>query len=137
MWAKTITDIIPAILSMIIFCYIINLYSNMLILLSFEIIIILVVLCTQSIGTLSAITFPNDTKLSMLFALFIFITFSVLGNNIIPIKGFHYSFKLLSEISFVRLSFESIMIVIYGFGRCGDREISTVLYGMDIEDDMF
>jgi hypothetical protein len=74
------------------------------------------------------LTYTFSSQWKALFAQFIVIEI---------IKEFHYSLQWLSELSYYKLSFESILIMIYGFDRCASDEFSTILYGFNIEDKKF
>lgn len=128
---------IPSIITLIIFCWFINFYDSKLIYFGYLYFFLLSVLCSQSLGHISGIIFNNDQKIALLFSITLLMITIILGNSIIPIKEFHYSLQWLSELSYHKLSFESILIMIYGFDRCASDEFSTILYGFDIEDKKF
>jgi len=95
------------------------------------------VLCSQSLGHISGIIFNNDLKIALLMTAGLQLLAVILSNSLIYLKEFHYSLQWLSELSHVKHSFESILIMIYGFNRCPSDKISIILYKYDLNDDMF
>ena len=98
---------------------------------------IMVVLCNQSIGQISAILFTSNVKLAIM-ASQILLCFSLVMSNILfPVRRLHYSIHYLSEFCYLRLTFDSFATALYGFDRCLENEISIVLYEMGISGHMF
>ena len=66
----------------------------------------------------------------------LFMVSLITSNTFFRISELHYSVQMLSAVSYIRLSFESLLIVIYGFDRCPDDQISAVLmsFGVRTED---
>ncbi|CAG2100302.1 unnamed protein product [Medioppia subpectinata] len=89
----------------------------------------------RSVAQLSAMVFIDEPKVTAIFALIIQIGVQMLGNNQIPVRELHYTLQWLSQLSYIGMSFECIMI--YGFGRCQGNQIPGVLYAMAIDDDKF
>ena len=103
----------------------------------YYLVIILVILCSESIGQISAILFSNEARLAVTFA-FIIHAFSVTaGNILVPVRRLHYSIQYISDLSFLRLAFDTCMTAIYGFDRCNKIEIPVVLKEMGISEQMF
>jgi NADH:ubiquinone oxidoreductase subunit 2 (subunit N) len=115
----------------------IHFYDSLFIYFGYFYLILLTVLCSQCLGHISGILFNNDQKISLLFAISIHLIVLIFSNSLIPIKEFHYSLQWLSEFSYIKHSFESILIMIYGFDRCLSQKFSAVLYKFDIDDKMF
>ena len=122
---------------MIFFCWIITFYNNWRINLVYYLVLILVIQCNQSVGQISAILFSSDPKLAITFATLIFSFGQIMGNILIPVKRLHYSIQYLSELSYFKLAYDSMIVAIYGFDRCLENEISLVLFGLGIERQMF
>jgi hypothetical protein len=76
------------------------------------------VLCVQSIGRKSGIIFNDNQKTALLFSLALNLVALIFSNCIKSIKEFHYSLQFLSELSYLKLSYESIFLMIYGSDRC-------------------
>ena len=95
------------------------------------------ILCSQSIGQISAILFPNNSAIAISFCAAIFAVVQILSTICVPVKYFHYSLQQISDLSFFKLAYEIIIIAIYGFDRCLENEISLVLYNFRIESQMF
>jgi len=128
---------LPLILTLIIYCWIINFYDSIFIYFGYLYLILFTVLCSQSLGHISGIIFNNNLKIALVLTVALQILFVILGNFLIPIKEFHYSLQLLSEFSYIKYSFECIVIMIYGFNRCSSEKFSVVLYKLDVEDEKF
>ncbi len=127
----------PQFIIIAIFCKIIDLYDNTEIYLVYYGTNLAVVFCTQCVARIGAIIAPEDTKLALVLAMMINSGFIVMGNNVIPSKQLHYSIKMLSSISYVKYAFEINMIAIYGFNRCDENQISTVLNSFEVETEKF
>ena len=122
---------------MVLFCWILTFYNSWMINITYYFALTMVVLCSQRVAQISAIICPNNSKLAMTIAILIITTLIVLGNNLVPIKKFHYFLQALSDLSFIKYSFELIILSIYGFNRCSQSDISLVLYEFGIESQVF
>ena len=122
---------------MIFFTWIITFYNNWRINSVYYLVLIMVILCSQSIGQISAILFPRDSAIAISFASLILSLCQVLGNILVPVKYLHYSLQQISDISYFKLAYDTMIIAIYGFDRCLENEISLVLYELGIESQMF
>ena len=47
----------------------------------------------------------------------------------------HYAFKLITTFNIFRYQIEAIYFLVYGFGRCGHREIQVLLYRIGLTHD--
>lgn len=94
---------------------------------------VMMIFCEQCLAQLSAIVSPDDTKTALLIGLMTHMFLMILGNNMVLLKELHYSLQLLSVVSYMRLTFESLLILIYGFDKCNENEISTVLMNFEVE----
>jgi hypothetical protein len=91
----------------------------------------------QSLGHIFGIIFSQSTKLSVLFAVGVYVLFLLFGNFLIPIEELHYSLQWLSNLSTVKLSFTGLIVLFYGFDRCSKNEFSSVMYLTKLEDNHF
>ncbi|CAG2112831.1 unnamed protein product [Medioppia subpectinata] len=137
LWCRTIVDTIPVLLSLPLFCWIANLYNTYAYYWLTFVLNLLVIWCTQSVAQISAILYIDEPTLALVLALMAQSVVLMLGNNLIPVKELHYTLQALSQLSYSRLSFECIMIIIYGLGRCPGDQLSTVLYELGIDDGQF
>ena len=136
-WAKFVVDLIPDLISVAFFCWIITFYDEMRINSLYFIVMFMLVLYFQSIGQICAILFSSDAKLAIMLAQTILCFLLMSSNVVVPVRLLHYSIQYISEFNFLRLALETIMLVLYGFDRCSESEISVVLYGMGISEQMF
>ncbi|CAG2111844.1 unnamed protein product, partial [Medioppia subpectinata] len=137
LWCRTIVDLIPVLMALPLFCWLTNLYNRITFYVFTFALNLLVIMCTQSVSQLSALLFMNEPKVTLIFAILIQVVTVFLGNSLIPVKELHYTLQALSHLSYSRLSFECFVIMIYGLDRCQAPQISTVLYGMEIDDYIF
>ena len=93
----------------------------------------LAVLCAQSLGHISGIVFSANQNTAILFSIGLMISFVFVGNYLIPFKEIPRLFQYLGQLSFIKHSFESIVILNYGFDRCSDNQLSLVLHRFGIE----
>ena len=131
--AKTITDFLPQMIIISIFCWISNLYNTIEMYLVYYFLITSVVFCCQCVAQISATLFPEDTKLSLFTAIMINLSTLITSNSLFYLKELHYSVQTLSCLSYSKAAFECLLIIIYGFDRCSEDQISTVLYSYEIE----
>ncbi|CAG2105241.1 unnamed protein product [Medioppia subpectinata] len=137
LWCRTIVDLIPIFIALPVFCWITNLYKTITFYAFSFALNLLVVMCSQSVAQLSALMFINERKVALSLAILCQSMIILLGNNLIPVKELHYTLQWLSSLSYCRVSYECIMIMIYGFDRCQGDNVSTVLYVLGIDDDQF
>ncbi|CAG2107739.1 unnamed protein product [Medioppia subpectinata] len=128
LWSRTIVDLIPVLISVPVFCWIVNLYNTYTHYIMTVALNLLVILCMQSVAQISALAFINEPKLALILALTVFVVTLTLGNNLIPVKELHYTLQAVSQVSYIRLAYECLMITIYGFDRCQGDQMSTVLF---------
>ncbi|CAG2167827.1 unnamed protein product, partial [Oppiella nova] len=89
------------------------------------------------VSQISALLFMKEPKVAMMFAILVQAVLVLLGNSLFPVKELHYVLQVLSSLSYIRYAFECIVLLIYGFGRCSHNQMSTVLYSLDIEENVF
>ena len=135
--SKTIVDLLPICVSIAIYCWIIDLYSSFKTYIVYLSINLIMSVCAQSIAQISAIVSSEDTKTSLLIGYITILLIFILSNNFILIKELHYVLQVLSSLSYMRLTSESFFIWIYGFDRCDQNEISTVLMTYEIKTEDF
>ncbi len=128
---------IPAFFSILCYIYIVDIYEGNTIFFGYLFFIALCNLCIQSLGHIIGIVFSQSTKLSVLFSVGIYLLFTLFCNFLIPLKELHYSLQWLSNLSTVELSFTGLIVLFYGFDRCSDREISSIMYLFKLEDNDF
>ena len=151
---KSITEIVPAFITILGYCYIVDIYDfhnqqddqilpitiywPMVLLYSVTVIathglahsVCLITLFIAENGFSNSYTQLILTVLSGC----IFLTAIIVCNFFIPLARMHYIYQLLGIISPIRYMFEALLVLIYDFGRCGKHEIQPVLYEMSIGD---
>ncbi|CAG2105620.1 unnamed protein product [Medioppia subpectinata] len=137
LWCRTIVDLIPIFIALPVFLWITNRYNTITFFMFTFAVILLVIICTQSAAQLASLLFMNDTKVALIVAILIHATVFFMSNSLIPVKELHYIMQELSHLSYIRHAYECIIIMLYGFDRCQGNQVSTVLYGMEIDDDLF
>ena len=88
----------------------------------------------QGIGQTIGIIFSNNQRMSVFVSISILILSVVFSNCLVKMKELQYTIQLMSMLNPIKLVFECLMILMYGFDRCTDREFSFPLYLFDIED---
>ena len=100
-------------------------------------ILIPTLLCTQCLAHISAILSIRNIPIAMLISQVILNMMAQLCNGLMPVKAMSYSIQMLSELSFLRLTHDFIILNMYGLNRCDTNQTSVVLNIFDINDDMF
>ena len=124
-------------LALIIFSHIINFYDSIAMYFVYLYCLSLTVLCAQSFGHLSGIVLTRNPTLAVFLSVALYLVSSNLSNIFIPIDDFHFVFKTISNLSFLKHSINCILIMIYGFSRCSDQQFSIILYKYNLSDDQF
>lgn len=91
----------------------------------------------QGLAHCFGIIFHGQTLLLMICSSGAFFFLVMLGNFFIVIERLHYVYRFLSNVSLARFSFEALILLQYGFGRCTEKEIQPFLYLMQIDDEHY
>ena len=75
--------------------------------------------------------------MAVLVSISVFIVVLFTNNLIVKTKELHYSLQTLCMVNPMKLVLDSLLLVMYGFGRCAERDISIPLYLFDINDQDF
>lgn len=63
---------------------------------------------------------------------------AVVGGAYVPLPHMHYVYRIFSLFSIPRFAYHLPVIFLFGFGRCEENEISSMLYMLDLhEGDLF
>ena len=127
----------PILFALMIFSHLINYYSSIDMYFTYLYCLSLTVLCAQSFGHLSGIIFSDNTTVAVFVSVAFYLVSSNLSNIFIPLNDFHYVFKAISNLSFLKHSINCILLKIYGFGRCSEDQFSLILYKYNISDDIY
>ncbi|KAH7637519.1 abc transporter-like protein 17 [Dermatophagoides farinae] len=126
--AKAISDWMLMIPSIIIYPFIVDIYSSVRPYVPYYMIIITIlpVIAFQGASYILSILFGRNPlnlyiSLPILSLLSVFCAMS-------PHALSHLAFKLLATFNLFRYQNEAILLLIFGFGRCNDREIQIILY---------
>ncbi|XP_054152609.1 uncharacterized protein LOC128951385 [Oppia nitens] len=131
-WSKSTVDIWPVILTLMPFIAIMNKYQSWLKYGSYLAFVSVSTLCSQSVGHIAGIIFNQDSKMALVASFGIHYSMMILANIIIPIHEFPVPVQSLADVSYLRHTFECVMIVIYGFDRCPPGWQSSVLQRLSI-----
>lgn len=85
-------------------------------------------------GETIGIVFAGNQRTAVCVAIVCVVLMTVFNNLIVKQKHIHYTIRQLVALNPLKAVLESILITIYGFGRCSDREISLPLLMLDIDD---
>ncbi|KPM09555.1 ABC transporter sub-family G-like protein 19 [Sarcoptes scabiei] len=142
---KSIIDLLPIVPVLLIYITIINIYESVRpgIYWWLCFIMFLAVINAQGCAHLLALLNLNrrmiDWQATILtitsISYFFFLT--LLSNFYNPIGKMHYIFQFLANFSFIRWANEAIMLLEYGFDRCGSKQIQAVLHFMMIPNDQY
>ena len=78
----------------------------------------------------------NITILTII-SISVFILFCQISNFFLPLAQLHYIYQFIANFSISRFVFEAALLLQYGFGRCGPKQIQPILYTMSIDDGHF
>ena len=137
-WSKTLVELLPTVL--IVFCYTCVVYiylSERSMFSSYVVFLIFSALLVQSLGHFIAIIFSSNQRLAIFTAVGAMTVSLLFSGFIIPTKDLHYSIRMLSCLSPFKLVIENLLLIHYGFDRCGDGQQSMILYLYDISDEDF
>ena len=87
----------------------------------------------QAIGQTIAIIFHSNKRIVVFFSICIILLSVFLGNFIVKTKELHYTIQYLCSYNPIKLIFECLLLLIYGFDRCNDREFSFPLSLFNID----
>lgn len=88
----------------------------------------------QTLAQIIGIVFSDNQRVAVFFSVGAFVFAFLFSNFTSPTKEFHYMVKIICNFSTIKLVLESILILHYGFDRCADNELSSVLYMYNLED---
>ena len=134
-WSKSIVEIIPIIITILCFSYVVDIYDSKNSML-FEYMIFLTIgaLEVQSISHVLGILASDNIRVGVFTLVGVIMISFMFSNILIPIKELHYSLQVFSNLATLKLLIESLMILFYGLDRCSDREFSYILSILNIED---
>ncbi len=136
-WSRTIVELVPTLITIWCYIYICDIYNGNTIFLGYLYFLTIGVLCVQSLGHLIGIILCDNAKIAAFVSVNVFVLLLLFANFMIPIKELHYTLQWLSNLSTHKLIFESMIILLYGFDRCADRQFSGILYVFDVDDNDF
>lgn len=128
---KTITDILPLVVPIAGFVYIIDIYHRSGFYWHLLLNLLLSVLVSQASFHVFLIIF--DEILGCICIEVLYLVNVLLSNVALPVAEVPV-LDFLSQGTLLRHSFEAIMLRLYGFGRCGEREIQPLLIYMKLNE---
>lgn len=136
---KSTIEIIPVPFLIMAYVRIVDIYSPILPGIYWPLVGVLTLgaLATQGLGhVFSLLSDGNITRLTVL-TISVFIFFCHISNFFIPLSGLHYVYQFASSFSVSRFVFEATLLLQYGFGRCGPKQLQLILYSMSIDTSHF
>jgi len=89
----------------------------------------------NSLGYLIGIIFARNIQVATTSGVAIFLVLVLFSGFFVPLSTLNVVLRGASYLSFIKLTFESILIIIYGFERCTDSQIPLLLHQLDLNDD--
>ena len=89
--------------------------------------VIVVLLCTQSLSSSIGIVLQKNSHLALFTSILVTSLLFMCTDFVFRVDDMPIPLKLISELSFPRFMFTSVMIVIYGLNRCQSHQMSYVL----------
>ena len=130
-------DITPLLAILLPFCLLIDFTQNFKMFFVYYIVLIPTLLCTQSLAQISAIMFTKNIKNAMLISQVVFNLLILTSNGLVPVKTMHYSIQIMTELNYLKITHDFIILNVYGLERCSANQLSSVLYLFNINDDMY
>ena len=145
---KCIFEIVPIIPVMMIYVYIINIYESVRpgIYWWMFALFLMAMLSIQSVSNLVALLVTNvgggqRAGSQMIMLIVCSITYIFLMNSLSnfynPLDTVHYFYQIIAYFNTSRWLHEALILLQYGFGRCGKKEIQAILYIMHIYHDEY
>ena len=97
--------------------------------------VIVVLMCTQSLSSSIGIVLQKNSHLALFTSISVASLLLMCTDFLFRVDDMPIPLKLISELSFPKFMFTSVMIIIYGLNRCESHQISYVLRQFDITHD--
>lgn len=128
-------------ISNVFFIYLINIYEPVVqssVYLSYWLILTLAQVGFVAMGqSLSLLVGQKNFNFSVIFLSGAYVFTCVVGGAYVPLPQMHYIYRMLSLFSIPRFAYHLPILLQYGFGRCRDKEISSMLYMLDLHETDF
>lgn len=92
----------------------------------FTLISILVASISQAIGILISIIFLNDVNSAVFMTPLSLTPFFLMGGFFVNFQGVSWIMKPIALLSYIRYSFESLIVLIYGYERCSSNSMTAL-----------
>jgi ABC-type lipoprotein export system ATPase subunit len=139
--AKNLVEILPTLICSVSYSLVVYYFSGQLLeqkrLLGYVYIITISMLCIQGLGYLIGIIFIEYEQIAMVIAIGLQLNLIFFCNYFILVKDMPKLFQLISEIFYLKYTFNSGLIAIYGFDRCSSDELSIIFYRFGLSDEQF
>ena len=136
--SKSFVEIIPTIIYSVVFALLSFYWSGQLYethrLFGFVMIMLLSFICTEGIGHTIGIIFANHVKIAMVLSIGLFAVMALFCNFFIRIKDMPSLLQNISSLAYLKFSYESIIILIYGLNRCSHEQQSVILIKFTLSD---
>jgi ABC-type lipoprotein export system ATPase subunit len=94
-------------------------------------------LCAQGLGYLVGIICIKYEQIAIGVSIGLYLMLCMFCNIFTPIKEMPQLFQMISDISFNKFVYYSVLILIYGFGRCPSNQLSLVMFKYDMNEQLF
>ena len=135
-WAKNFVELMPTLLFSMMYAFLVFKFSGQYSEdhrdVQFVLVMMLGFVCTEGIGHTIGIILINYHQIAVMLSLCLFLSLSLFANFFILIKDMPLLFQYMSEISFFKFLFSSILLIIYGQNRCSKEKSYIMLkYGIN------
>ena len=102
---------------------------------NFSLVVLLTFMINRCLASIIGTIFSKDNDFGIFIALLIIIKEVLFNNVILKIENSNLIFNILTEFDYLRYNFNSLLIIVYGLGRCSPGYRSKVLIEYDLEDE--
>lgn len=130
-------EMTPLVISNVVFVCIVNIYEPVVqssIYFSFWFVLTLAQLGLVSLAQCITLLCRQNFSLAIIALSGTYVFTMVIGGAFVPFDEMPYIYKLLATFSIPRYTFQSAILLLFGFGRCQGQYVSSVLYSMNIND---
>lgn len=135
---KSLFELIPLLIGNVFYVFIINIYEPVAqssLYFSFWIILTLSEIGLNAMSQCITLLGGDNFNITFVTLAGIYLFAMVLSGSFVMHFEMPYIYQMLSVFSIPRFIFESSLLLLFGFGRCREKEVNIVLYNMNFHDD--